>query len=180
MNVCEVLQKYYAMDYNFKDLVVINSGLFCEYIERVSKELKDQYNEKYGDSFSSFHLVFNKIHFCNIKSMSDFFEKHKNILTKRVEEYIDMGVYTSSRIFRLPECTKKGQQRHLQIISYDHNFQDAMLPAISDDSVLIPTTKKDLEHKSILYSIMRLHKWSRNYLFPDPAPAIFCHLKLVL
>ena len=28
-NVCEVLQKYYAMDYNFKNVVVINGDELC-------------------------------------------------------------------------------------------------------------------------------------------------------
>ena len=96
---------------------------------------------------SSVHLIFNKIHFNNIKSMSDFFETHKDIINNGVEDYIDQGVYTPSRFFRLPECTKKGKERFLETISENHDFQDALLTTISNDSILIPTTKKDLEHK---------------------------------
>ena len=149
MNVCEVLKKYYAIGYDFKDVVVINSGMFMDDDEFEGYTHEDKQvaiKEKYGNAFSSFHVVFNKIHFCNIKSMSDFFETHKKILvSKGLDECIDQGVYTRSRNFCLPECTKKGQERYLKIISHNHDFQYAMLPAISDDSVIIPTTKKDLE-----------------------------------
>ena len=34
----------------------------------------------YGDKFSSFHVIVNKIHFGTIISMSDFYETHKAML----------------------------------------------------------------------------------------------------
>ena len=126
VNVCEVLKKYYSIGYDFKDVVVINSGMFMDDDEFEGYRHEDKQvaiKEKYGSAFSSFHVVFNKIHFCNIKSMSDFFETHKKILlSKGLDESIDQGVYTSSRNFRLPECTKKGQERYLKIISHNHDF----------------------------------------------------------
>ena len=129
------------MDYDSKILIVVNGGLFIlddEFKGYTWEDKQVAIKETYGDAFSSFHVIFNKIHFCNIKSMKDFYEQHKNILTRSIYDEIDHGVYTPSRSFRLPECTKKGQQRYLHITS-DHNFQDAMLSAISEDSVLIPT-----------------------------------------
>ena len=53
--------------------------------------------------------------------MSDFFQKHKKMLLRPIEDSIDMGVYSSSRNFCLPECTKNGQQRYLHIVS-NQNF----------------------------------------------------------
>ena len=45
---------------------------------------------------------------------------------------------------RMVECTKYGKERYLKIISDGHDFQDAMISVIPQDSVLISTTKKDL------------------------------------
>jgi len=153
-NVCEVLLKYYALDYDSKNLVLINSGNFFDWDEHRDHfegyswaDWEVEMERVYEGKFSSFHVVFNKIHFCNIKSMSDFYETHKDMLTDGIYEKIDHDVYSPSRAFRLPECTKKGQERYLQIISPDHDFQDGMLCAISEDSILVPTTKKDLERK---------------------------------
>ena len=70
-----------------------------------------------------------------------------------IEEYIDMGIYNSTRSFRLPECTKKNKEKYLKIVSENHDFQDALLNSIDNDSIIIPTRKKHLERKPDSYDV---------------------------
>ena len=109
--------------------------------------------ESFKGKYSSAHLVFNKIHFSNIKSLTDFLSTHKDILMNGIEEYIDMGIYNSTRSFRLPECTKKSKEKYPKIISENHDYQDALLNSMENDDIIIPTTKKHLERKSESFDV---------------------------
>ena len=109
--------KYYAINYDIKNYVVVDSGDVFDWDEHRDHfegytwaKQTVEWERFYGGKFSSFHVIFNKIHFSNIKSMEDFFKTHKAMLTDDISEKIDPDVYSSSRPFRLPECTKKGQE----------------------------------------------------------------------
>ena len=133
-NVSDILRNYYAIDYSIKDLVVIDSGdhinlqdrHFYEekdgfYVKQRSKEETEQMKEEaVKGKYTSFHLVFNSIHFVNIKSLEDFMTTHLPYISRDISQCIDEGVYKTSRCLRLAEFTKRGRERHLTIATEQH------------------------------------------------------------
>ena len=160
-NVSDILRNYYAIDYSIKDLVIIDSGdhinlqdrHFYEekdgfYVKQRSKEETEQMKEEaVKGKYTSFHLVFNSIHFVNIKSLEDFMTTHLPYISRDISQCIDEGVYKTSGCLRLAEFTKRGRVRHLTIATEQHDFQDSMLTSLPSSSILIPTLKKDLKRQ---------------------------------
>ena len=83
---------------------------------------------------TSLHFVINKIHFKNIEVLKVLRDKAFTDLFKDIE-YLDTCIYRIG-CFRMPFCTKYGQDRHLKIIS-EHTFKDALVTYIPEDSQLL-------------------------------------------
>jgi len=162
-NVSDILRNYYAIDYSIRDLVIIDSGdhinlqdkHFYEetdglFIKKSSKEETEQMKaEAIKGKYTSFHMVFNNIHFVNIQSLVDFMNTHLPYISSEISEYIDPVVYRTSGCLRLAECTKRGREKYLTISTEQHDFQDSMLTSIPSTSILIPTLKKDLKRQPL-------------------------------
>ena len=50
--------------------------------------------------------------------------------------FLDKSIYNPNKLFRLPLCTKNGQQRYL-IITSNHTFNDALLTFIDESSQFV-------------------------------------------
>ena len=86
------------------------------------------------DKKTSMHFVLNKIHFKNIEVLKYLRDKVLLDLFKDMEN-LDTVIYRVG-CFRMPLCTKYGQNRHLQIVS-EHSFIDALVTYIPEDSKLL-------------------------------------------
>ena len=118
------------------------------YFNQRSKEETEQMKEEaVKGKYTSFHLVFNSIHFVNIKSLEDVMTTHLPYISRDISQCIDEGVYKTSGCLRLAEFTKRGRVRHLTIATEQHDFQDSMLTSLPSSSILIPTLKKDLKRQ---------------------------------
>ena len=98
-HVSDILRNYYAIDYSIENLVIIDSGDHINYQDKhfyeeddglcIRKRSKEETEEMIKSAtegkYTSFHLVFNNIHFANIQSMKEFMETHIILLIFQME-----------------------------------------------------------------------------------------------
>ena len=99
-----------------------------------------------NDKKTSVHFVLNKIHFKNIEVLKFLRDNVLSDLFNDIKQ-LDTVIYRVG-CFRMPFCTKYGQDRHLQIVS-DHSFLDALIMCIPEDSQLLDM-KEDIKKKVVI------------------------------
>lgn len=123
------LSKYPDIDvHRVKDMV-------CMYVETGLKDhvidqciISDSSNEKKG----SLHILYILKDMCWMNNahvgafMRCCFEKHVKNHPEHTKlwQFVDMGVYTRNRLFRMLGCTKKNENRIKVVPEYDFNFEN--------------------------------------------------------
>ena len=96
MQFCDGLRRYYKLEYEISDLVVIDSGDHIDFqsdmfrykenglsrIELTKEERDELIETTMIGKKSSFHLVFNRIHFANISSLKEFITTYWDIISR--------------------------------------------------------------------------------------------------
>ena len=103
---------------------------------------------------TSFHIVLvNKVRFKNIHDMKEFvqfiFSENSGYVKQKMDFSIDHGVYKKRGSLRIPGSTKRGQNRHLRIIT-DHSALQCLLTFTDvneDVKVIERPTKRNNKRK---------------------------------
>jgi hypothetical protein len=121
--VMDLLNDTFRLNIKIDDFVIIDSSS----------------NEK-----TSFHIILNNYHFENVLALRHL---RDTLFVNLFNDYafLDKSIYNPNKLFRLPMCTKIGQQRHLIITSH-HTFNDAY-PYEKPKKERIPKSRKTLLNK---------------------------------
>jgi len=102
---------------------------------------------------TSVHIVLvNKVRFKNIQNMKDYvtfvFSDQAGYLKDKIDLHVDKGVYRRRGSLRIPGSTKRGQNRHLVIITPQFTELDCMLTYTQSDSDDIQILEKPLKRNN--------------------------------
>ena len=117
----DVLESLYGIDYSHRNIRVVDSSGI---IEKPSGQVYK----------TSFHVIFNEVHFANIDKMKIFIDKYFPELLQFTG--VDGVVYKHDQLIRLPLCTKQGRNVPLLFVGdNEDDFQSCMVSSISSTSV---------------------------------------------
>jgi len=147
MQFADIVESLYNIDYDYRNIRLLDS---CGVIEKES-----------GKVFkTSFHVIFDGVHFANIEKLRTFITHYFPELLQFTG--VDKAVYNNGQLFRLPLCTKKGRNLPLRFCDdYEDDFQSCMVCSISSTSVHLAVDKKTL--KKPLHSVIPINLDSRTY-----------------